>query len=311
VGGVANAGPGTSTQSVYCRGGLRAQYSNGQGLWFAHLNALGSTQQFTDSSGANPNDSLFYPFGQLGPQGSGAYFESLWSGFEDGNFWSTATGEWQTDTRRYTPGAGRWYTPDPIGKAAARLDDPQTWNMYAYVRNNPTTLTDPSGETDLTHMIFGFRHMTGQVGEEIIATSYLEKQAATPLEINLDRVVDYMDKHALGTDSFRGICATVCHLALEAGGLTDTEGRPIAAKDNGPWLEEHGAAPVASSEKAALPKNYSPEKGDIAIFSGGETHRYGHMQIYNGKLWESDTKQSTFSPNRNYEGGVVIYRFPR
>jgi hypothetical protein len=25
------------------------------------------------------------------------------------------------------------------------LTDPQTWNMYAYVRDNPTTLTDPSG----------------------------------------------------------------------------------------------------------------------------------------------------------------------
>jgi RHS repeat-associated protein len=106
---------------------------------------LGSTQQFTDYTGSNPNESLFYPFGQLGPQGGGAYFEGLWAGFEDGNFWSTTTGEWQTDTRRYTPGAGRWYTPDPIGKQAARLDDPQTWNMYAYARNNPTTLTDPSG----------------------------------------------------------------------------------------------------------------------------------------------------------------------
>ncbi len=42
-------------------------------------------------------------------------------------------------------GAGRWYTPDPAGKGAVHLDDPQTWNMYTYVQNNPTTLTDPSG----------------------------------------------------------------------------------------------------------------------------------------------------------------------
>jgi hypothetical protein len=36
-------------------------------------------------------------------------------------------------------------SPDPAGEAAVKLDDPQTWNMYAYVRNNPTTLTDPTG----------------------------------------------------------------------------------------------------------------------------------------------------------------------
>ena len=40
---------------------------------------------------------------------------------------------------------GRWLTADPSGKGAAKLDDPQTWNLYAYVRNDPMTLTDPSG----------------------------------------------------------------------------------------------------------------------------------------------------------------------
>ncbi len=160
VGGSANAGPGTSTQYIYFRGGLLAQYWNGQGLWFAHLNGLGSTQQFTDYTGGHPNDTLFYPFGQPGPSGSGSgsYLQALWSGFEDGDFW--ATSEWQTDTRRYTPGLGRWYTPDSAGKGAVQLDDPQTWNMYAYVRNNPTTLTDPSGLdsfwTRLEHEVAGY-----------------------------------------------------------------------------------------------------------------------------------------------------------
>ena len=160
VGGSANGGPGTSTQYVYFRGGLLAQYWNGQGLWFAHLNGLGSTQQFTDYTGGNKRATMFYPFGQPGPSGSGSgsYLQALWSGFEDGDFW--ATSEWQTDTRRYTPGLGRWYTPDPAGKGAVHLDDPQTWNMYAYVRNNPTTLTDPSGLdswwTRLEHDVAGY-----------------------------------------------------------------------------------------------------------------------------------------------------------
>jgi RHS repeat-associated protein len=37
---------------------------------------------------------------------------------------------------------GRFMTPDPFGGS---LSDPQTLNRYAYVRNNPTTLTDPAG----------------------------------------------------------------------------------------------------------------------------------------------------------------------
>jgi RHS repeat-associated protein len=51
---------------------------------------------------------------------------------------------YNTLNRHYTP-AGRWLSPDPGGLKAVRLDDPQTWNMYAYARNNPTTLTDPTG----------------------------------------------------------------------------------------------------------------------------------------------------------------------
>ena len=37
---------------------------------------------------------------------------------------------------------GRFMTPDPLG---GHMEDPQTLNKYAYVRNNPTTLTDPTG----------------------------------------------------------------------------------------------------------------------------------------------------------------------
>src|SRR5208283_2251106 len=52
--------------------------------------------------------------------------------------------EYNTANRYYSP-MGRWMSPDPGGVKVVRLDDPQTWNMYAYARNNPTTVTDPSG----------------------------------------------------------------------------------------------------------------------------------------------------------------------
>ena len=39
-------------------------------------------------------------------------------------------------------GSGRWMTPDPLG---GDITNPQSLNRYAYVLNNPTTFTDPSG----------------------------------------------------------------------------------------------------------------------------------------------------------------------
>ena len=37
---------------------------------------------------------------------------------------------------------GRFMSPDPLG---GHLEDPQTLNKYVYVRNNPLSLTDPTG----------------------------------------------------------------------------------------------------------------------------------------------------------------------
>jgi RHS repeat-associated protein len=44
--------------------------------------------------------------------------------------------------RYYGSNMGRFMSPDPMG---GHVEDPQTLNRYVYVRNNPLSLTDPTG----------------------------------------------------------------------------------------------------------------------------------------------------------------------
>jgi RHS repeat-associated protein len=48
--------------------------------------------------------------------------------------------------RYYASSMGRFLSPDPVIVTPDRLKDPQQLNLYAYVRNNPLSLIDPTGE---------------------------------------------------------------------------------------------------------------------------------------------------------------------
>ncbi|MGD0892980.1 MAG: RHS repeat-associated core domain-containing protein [Terracidiphilus sp.] len=47
--------------------------------------------------------------------------------------------------RYYGSSMGRFLSPDPSGLLAQHPEDPQSWNLYAYARNNPLILIDPNG----------------------------------------------------------------------------------------------------------------------------------------------------------------------
>jgi len=52
--------------------------------------------------------------------------------------------------RQYVATQGRWISPDPAGLGAVDPSNPQSWNRYAYVLNNPLSATDPTGLHDCT-----------------------------------------------------------------------------------------------------------------------------------------------------------------
>jgi RHS repeat-associated protein len=48
--------------------------------------------------------------------------------------------------RYYSSQYGRFVTPDSMMIMNQKMTDPQQWNMYAYVRNNPLRLVDNNGK---------------------------------------------------------------------------------------------------------------------------------------------------------------------
>lgn len=54
-------------------------------------------------------------------------------------------GIFDTPNRELNVGQGRWISPDPAGLNAADPSNPQSWNRYAYVLNNPLSYKDPLG----------------------------------------------------------------------------------------------------------------------------------------------------------------------
>ncbi len=49
------------------------------------------------------------------------------------------------DARHYASIMGRFLQPDPAGPSATDPSNPQSWNLYAYVLNNPLIFIDPDG----------------------------------------------------------------------------------------------------------------------------------------------------------------------
>lgn len=131
--------------NVYAAGKLLATYDN-IGLHFHFTDPLGTKRVQSSASGFVEQTCLSFPFGN-GPDCVGAT-EHRFTGKE-------RDAESELDyfgARYYNSGMGRWMSPDWSAKAEpipyAKLGDPQSLNLYAYVSNNPLRSTDPDGHKE-------------------------------------------------------------------------------------------------------------------------------------------------------------------
>ena len=102
---------------------------------------LGSASVITNDHGAMTPplaESDYYPYGGEIPITSGDPNHYKFTGKER----DSESGLDNFGARYDASSLGRFMSPDPLG---GHNEDPQTLNRYAYVRNNPLSLTDPTG----------------------------------------------------------------------------------------------------------------------------------------------------------------------
>jgi RHS repeat-associated protein len=120
-------------------GGGKASYSGGSLAHYRHVDWLGTGRFDSTSSQTLFADVARAPYGEEYAI-DGAPFEPF-----AGLTQSIEADLFDTNFREYHPTQGRWISPDPAGLAAVDMTNPQTWNRYAYVANNPLNHTDRLG----------------------------------------------------------------------------------------------------------------------------------------------------------------------
>jgi RHS repeat-associated protein len=127
-------------------GGAVALYNSGGLAQYNHADWLGSARLFSNPSRVAIPAMSYAPFGE-GYGGGQGYVQFT----STGNAFTVYDTENQSGSltdftfRRYAPVQGRWISPDPAGLAAVDPTNPQSWNRYAYVANNPLSYVDPLG----------------------------------------------------------------------------------------------------------------------------------------------------------------------
>jgi RHS repeat-associated protein len=129
---------------IYWDGALLAYLGQDAAIYFEHQDWQGTTRMRTDYQGNIAAYFTSLPFGD-----SLTATVLAGDGGQEPHHFAKLTFDSETGTehavfRQYNNTAGRWMFPDPY-LGSYDPSNPQTFNRYAYVLNNPLAYTDPSG----------------------------------------------------------------------------------------------------------------------------------------------------------------------
>jgi RHS repeat-associated protein len=135
-----NVATGGWTNYVFLNGDRVARRDPDGAVEYYFSDHLKTAAVITDATGTVLNESDYYPWGgelRLTGNDSNRYKFT-------GQEFDAETGLYDYGARHYSSPLGRFMTPDePF--VDQNPSDPQSWNIYTYVRNNPLRYADPTG----------------------------------------------------------------------------------------------------------------------------------------------------------------------
>jgi RHS repeat-associated protein len=194
---------------------------------YYHTDAIGSVRMISDEAGTIIARYDYTPFGQ--PWNPPSTAELLqFTGKER---------DLQTEldyflARDFMSLTGRFTTVDP-GHVNGNVEDPQSWNAYAYARNNPFVYTDPSG-TEYQICAFGGGDFPGSCGW-ISNSSFYELLSNPGSGFRLSNNWIYQGNNRVGTyrvagfGDFAQLTGALSSAWLREQGSTMAKGAVIAA----------------------------------------------------------------------------------
>ena len=120
-------------------GGATAVYTSSGLAYYRHSDHLGSSRLSSTPTQTVYSGTAYSPFGE--PYASTGAIDPSFTGQNQ----DTTSGLYDFLFREQDPNQGRWNQPDPAGLAAVSPSNPQSWNRYAYLVNNPLAAVDRFG----------------------------------------------------------------------------------------------------------------------------------------------------------------------
>ncbi len=107
-------------------------------VFYYHSDHLGSSNIVSNSAGTEVKATQFYPYGSTRSETGSKTLEQKYNGKD----FDMATGLYNYGARYYNPAAMHFVSADDV---VADPSNPQSFNRYSYVLNNPIRLVDPTG----------------------------------------------------------------------------------------------------------------------------------------------------------------------